>query len=124
MVTVRSFNILNEQTSSQMPQMNGFEVIEAVGGERMPLVIFVTAHDQHALKAFQVKALDYRRSGIWRNHRRVVVTTNDDRALRREWLSASGLELDSVVPVFIDDGDPTKIEPYDAIRLRVEFLPA
>ena len=43
----------------QMPQMNGFEVIEAVGGERMPLVIFVTAHDQHALKAFQVRALDY-----------------------------------------------------------------
>jgi two-component system, LytTR family, response regulator len=43
----------------QMPQMNGFEVIEAVGGERMPLVIFVTAYDQHALKAFQVRALDY-----------------------------------------------------------------
>jgi len=43
----------------QMPQMNGFEVIEAVGGEKMPLVIFVTAHDQHALRAFQVKALDY-----------------------------------------------------------------
>ena len=43
----------------QMPQMNGFEVIEAVGSERMPLVIFVTAYDQHALKAFQVRALDY-----------------------------------------------------------------
>jgi two-component system LytT family response regulator len=43
----------------QMPQMNGFEVIEAVGNERMPLVIFVTAYDQHALKAFQVRALDY-----------------------------------------------------------------
>jgi two-component system LytT family response regulator len=43
----------------QMPQMNGFEVIETVGGERMPLVIFVTAHDQHALRAFQVRALDY-----------------------------------------------------------------
>ncbi len=43
----------------QMPQMNGFEVIEAVGGEKMPLVIFVTAHDQHALRAFQSKALDY-----------------------------------------------------------------
>jgi two-component system, LytTR family, response regulator len=43
----------------QMPQMNGFEVIEAVGGERMPLVIFVTAYDQHALRAFQVRALDY-----------------------------------------------------------------
>ncbi|MDQ3488932.1 MAG: LytTR family DNA-binding domain-containing protein [Acidobacteriota bacterium] len=43
----------------QMPAMNGFEVIDAVGSERMPLVIFVTAYDQHALKAFQVRALDY-----------------------------------------------------------------
>jgi two-component system, LytTR family, response regulator len=43
----------------QMPQMNGFEVIDAIGTEKMPLVIFVTAYDQHALKAFQVRALDY-----------------------------------------------------------------
>lgn len=43
----------------QMPAMNGFEVIDAVGSEKMPLVIFVTAYDQHALKAFQVRALDY-----------------------------------------------------------------
>ena len=43
----------------QMPALNGFEVIEAVGAERMPLVIFVTAYDQHALRAFQVRALDY-----------------------------------------------------------------
>ena len=42
----------------QMPALNGFEVIEAVG-EKMPLVIFVTAYDQHALRAFQVRALDY-----------------------------------------------------------------
>jgi two-component system, LytTR family, response regulator len=43
----------------QMPQMSGFDVIDAVGGEKMPLVIFVTAYDQHALRAFQVRALDY-----------------------------------------------------------------
>lgn len=43
----------------QMPQMSGFDVIEAVGTDKMPLVIFVTAYDQHALKAFQVRALDY-----------------------------------------------------------------
>lgn len=43
----------------QMPQMNGFDVIEAIGSDRMPLVIFVTAYDQHALRAFQVRALDY-----------------------------------------------------------------
>jgi len=43
----------------QMPALNGFEVIEAVGPEKMPLVVFVTAYDQHALRAFQVRALDY-----------------------------------------------------------------
>ncbi|HVL68704.1 MAG TPA: LytTR family DNA-binding domain-containing protein [Vicinamibacterales bacterium] len=43
----------------QMPGLNGFQVIETIGSERMPLVVFVTAYDQHALKAFQVRALDY-----------------------------------------------------------------
>ncbi len=43
----------------QMPEVSGFDVIEAVGTDRMPLVIFVTAYDQHALRAFDVRALDY-----------------------------------------------------------------
>jgi two-component system LytT family response regulator len=43
----------------QMPRVNGFEVIDAVGPDRMPLVIFVTAYEQHALRAFEVRALDY-----------------------------------------------------------------
>ena len=43
----------------QMPRMDGFEVIRTVGPDNMPLVVFVTAYDQHALKAFDVRALDY-----------------------------------------------------------------
>jgi len=43
----------------QMPGASGFEVIEAVGPARMPLVVFVTAFDQYALRAFDVHALDY-----------------------------------------------------------------
>ena len=43
----------------QMPGHNGFEVIEAVGADRMPTVIFVTAYDEYALRAFEVHALDY-----------------------------------------------------------------
>ncbi len=43
----------------QMPGMTGFEVMEAVGVEKMPAVIFVTAYDQYALAAFEVHALDY-----------------------------------------------------------------
>jgi two-component system LytT family response regulator len=43
----------------QMPEMDGFEVIEQVGAESIHAIIFVTAFDQYALKAFEVHALDY-----------------------------------------------------------------
>lgn len=43
----------------QMPHLNGFEVLSAVGVERMPVVIFVTAFDAFALQAFEAQALDY-----------------------------------------------------------------
>jgi two-component system, LytTR family, response regulator len=43
----------------QMPVMDGLEVVEAIGPERMPTVIFVTAYDRYALRAFEVQALDY-----------------------------------------------------------------
>ena len=43
----------------QMPALNGFEVIEAVGAEAMPKVVFVTAFDDYAIRAFDVSALDY-----------------------------------------------------------------
>lgn len=43
----------------QMPEMDGFQVIEQLGPARTPSVIFVTAYDQFALRAFEVQALDY-----------------------------------------------------------------
>jgi two-component system, LytTR family, response regulator len=42
-----------------MPLLNGFDVVAAVGATNMPAFIFVTAYDQHALKAFEVNAVDY-----------------------------------------------------------------
>jgi two-component system LytT family response regulator len=43
----------------QMPELDGFSVIEAVGRNRMPAVVFVTAFDQHAVRAFDAQAIDY-----------------------------------------------------------------
>jgi len=43
----------------QMPVLDGFEVIAAIGVDQMPPVVFVTAFDEHALRAFEVRALDY-----------------------------------------------------------------
>lgn len=43
----------------QMPELDGFGVVGAVGAQQMPVIIFVTAFDRHALRAFEVHALDY-----------------------------------------------------------------
>jgi len=43
----------------QMPRLDGFGVVDEVGVEAMPTVVFVTAYDEHALRAFEVHALDY-----------------------------------------------------------------
>lgn len=43
----------------QMPEVDGFAVLEALEPEEVPLVVFVTAFDEHAVRAFEVHALDY-----------------------------------------------------------------
>jgi two-component system LytT family response regulator len=43
----------------QMPGRTGLDVVREVGVERMPATIFVTAYDQHALRAFELAAVDY-----------------------------------------------------------------
>jgi len=43
----------------QMPEMDGFAVLDAIASERMPAIIFVTAYDRYAVQAFEVHALDY-----------------------------------------------------------------
>ena len=43
----------------QMPELDGLGVVEAIGAAEMPLTVFITAYDQHALRAFEANALDY-----------------------------------------------------------------
>lgn len=43
----------------QMPVVNGFEVVNSISSNRLPHIIFVTAYDQYALKAFEIHAIDY-----------------------------------------------------------------
>lgn len=43
----------------QMPLLSGFGVVEEIGVDQLPAVVFVTAYDEHAIRAFEVNALDY-----------------------------------------------------------------
>jgi len=43
----------------QMPEMDGFEVLEGIPRDRLPAIVFTTAYDKHAVRAFEIHALDY-----------------------------------------------------------------
>ena len=57
----------------QMPELDGFDVLRALDAEALPVVVFVTAYDQHALKAFDVHALDYLLKPFERDRFRVAM---------------------------------------------------
>src|SRR5690606_33688558 len=42
-----------------MPELNGFEVLASLAADEAPLVVFVTAYDEYAVRAFEVNAVDY-----------------------------------------------------------------
>ncbi|MGH7516449.1 MAG: LytR/AlgR family response regulator transcription factor [Gemmatimonadales bacterium] len=74
----------------QMPEGDGFEVLSGLSGQRGPLVVFVTAHDEYAVQAFEAAALDY----LLKPVRRARLRTALDRAcaqleLRRDSPRAS-----------------------------------
>ncbi|HTQ57777.1 MAG TPA: LytTR family DNA-binding domain-containing protein [Bryobacteraceae bacterium] len=70
----------------QMPELDGFEVIETVGAAAMPLTVFVTAYDQHAIRAFEANALDYLLKPFsderWEATLARAKTRHDERSLR------------------------------------------
>jgi two-component system LytT family response regulator len=81
----------------QMPEVGGFDVVEAIGVARMPAVVFVTAYDEHALRAFDVHAVDYVLKPIDRHRFRTAV----ERARRR--LSHAPGQLDRRIAAALED---------------------
>jgi two-component system LytT family response regulator len=78
----------------QMPEVDGFEVLRAVGADAIPAVVFVTAHEEFALRAFEMHAIDYllkpfdsaRLHKAVERARRQIVSATDDSAVRLDAL--------------------------------------
>lgn len=77
----------------QMPGVDGFGVLRELQGDALPYIVFVTAHDQYALKAFDVHALDYvlkpfnvERFGQALERARTTLARNDDGGVNRDRL--------------------------------------
>ena len=97
----------------QMPEVDGFAVIEAVGTDRMPLTIFVTAFDAHALRAFDVNALDYLLKPIDTERFAIAV----DRARRRLTETTSASRAPSLTRVLAETNGASRLVLRDGSRV-------
>jgi two-component system LytT family response regulator len=105
----------------QLGRGTAFEIIEEIGARAMPLVIFVTAYDRHALKAFEVHAVDYLlkpvdparlrdaldRAATQAAQKRERVTANRLEALLDSFASSVGAPMPAVRParLVVKDGE-------------------
>ena len=80
----------------QMPKLNGFQVLEALDREAMPEVIFTTAHDEYAIKAFEFSAVDYLLKPFSRKRFRQALTR-----ARSRIRSASGQDGDRDLDILL-----------------------
>ena len=90
----------------QMPGKTGFDVIEAIGGEFFPHVIFVTAHDRFAIRAFEVNAVDYLLKPI-DDERFVIAFERARESLSRDRDSDLGRRLASLLGA-VSPGDASR----------------
>src|SRR3954466_11423366 len=87
----------------QMPGADGFEVIETVGPDKMPFVVFVTAYDRYALRAFDVHALDYLLKPFDRERFREALTRANQQLER-----SNGGDIERRLAAIVNDLRPAK----------------
>jgi two-component system LytT family response regulator len=100
----------------QMPEMNGFEVVRALGAELSGAVVFVTAFEQFSLQAFEVHALDYllkpfHRTRFQETMRRVRQQFGNARALEEARSRLSAL-------IELTDATPARPKSIDRIAIK------
>jgi two-component system LytT family response regulator len=108
----------------QMPKLNGFEVLELVS--RDVAVIFTTAHDEFAIRAFEVHAVDYLMKPFSGERLSEAITRARERLAKREPASAAALSAAARAPgaattrVLVRDGARVHVIPVD----RIDFVQA
>jgi two-component system LytT family response regulator len=103
----------------QMPGKDGFQFLESV--EKVPNVVFVTAYDEYALKAFEVSAMDYLLKPVEENRlKEAVEKVREEIAMEKELEKASPDErgvLEDTDQVFIKDGEKCWFVTLKDVRL-------
>jgi two-component system LytT family response regulator len=108
----------------QMPKLNGFEVLELV--DKQPAIIFATAYNQYAIKAFEVHAVDYLLKPFSKGRIQEALTHVQEHLRHQKNIpikaiaSAAGLKTIPIERILVKDGSKVHIIPVD----RIDYIKA
>lgn len=105
----------------QMPGMDGFEVVRAVGPESMPALVFVTAYSEHALRAFEANATDYLLKPVPRERMRATLQRVRERLAAHAPSDRASADVAARLRALIDAA--TRPQPAWLDRMLVEDGP-
>jgi two-component system, LytTR family, response regulator len=105
----------------QMPEVTGLDVIRLLPKRHVPLVIFATAHDEFAVQAFQLNAVDYLLKPVEAARLREALTRAQDRLERAEWREAAVTNVQAAVESYDEAAPQAKLERIP-IRQRDEIV--
>ncbi len=119
----------------QMPEVSGFDVLRALPPDNLPAIVFVTAHDEHAIQAFEVHALDYllkpfKRARFQEALRRAVehVQARDAAGINRqltEWLKSTATAPAYLNRIAVKTDDRTifvKVEDIEWLESAANYV--
>ena len=119
--TIRSLKPDLALMDLQMPELSGIEVVRSLTRDELPLVAFVTAYDEHAVKAFELNAVDYLLKPVEKARLRETL----DRAIARlglpDWREAEAEKIESTVRTYNGDRPSGPLERIP-VRQRDDII--
>ena len=92
----------------QMPERDGLSVVASIRHDAMPLVAFVTAHDEYALQAFEVSAIDYLLKPVEPARLRQTLTRAHDRLERADFRTATAEQVQMAASILNHAATPER----------------
>ena len=104
----------------QMPEVDGLGVVRLVRKSKLPQVIFVTAYDDYAVKAFELNAVDYLMKPVAAARLQEALQRAQERLERKE-LQEAAAQVRAAVDSYTEEAPPTRLERIP-VRQRHDFL--
>ncbi|MFN2411594.1 MAG: LytR/AlgR family response regulator transcription factor [Pyrinomonadaceae bacterium] len=104
----------------QMPELSGLDIVSMLRRSQMPLVAFITAFDEHAIRAFELNAIDYLLKPVEKNRLRTTLDRAGERLEAGDWRDTHSQQIKNAAGFYAQDAGDGLIERIP-VRIREDI---